>query len=123
MIAPTISANETSLPANQISQPSDSIDVRTPATCELLMDAVRPIALKISTGPIMTTLMYSLMRCTRLRDCGMRQVKFSACSNTHKKMTQLLGKPPVLNSSATMVSAGVVRIIDLENQGYKLIKP
>jgi len=50
-------------------------------------------------------------------------VKFSACTNTFNAMTKLLGEKPVLNSNATMVSAGVVRIIDLENQGYKLIKP
>ncbi len=50
-------------------------------------------------------------------------VRFSACSNTLKKVTKKLGSEPVLNSNATHVSAGVVRIIDLVEDGYTLVKP
>ena len=50
-------------------------------------------------------------------------VRFAACSNTMKKMSKKLGKEPTLNSQATVVSAGVVRIIDLVNEGYLLVKP
>lgn len=50
-------------------------------------------------------------------------VRFSACSNTLSKFTNLLGSEPALNSNATRVSAGVVRIIDLVDQHYTLIKP
>jgi len=50
-------------------------------------------------------------------------VRFSACSNTLSKVTRKLGSEPVLNSNATHVSAGVVRIIDLVGQGYTLVKP
>ncbi len=50
-------------------------------------------------------------------------VRFSACSNTLSKFTKLLGSEPALNSNATRVSAGVVRIIDLVDQGYTLVKP
>lgn len=50
-------------------------------------------------------------------------VEFAACKNTLANMTKLIGEPPALHSSATPVSAGVVRIIELENKGYKLIKP
>ena len=59
-------------------------------------------------------------RINGLTDSG---VKFSACKNTIAKMTKLLGEEPQLNSNATPVTAGVVRIIDLQNQGFKLIKP
>ena len=55
-----------------------------------------------------------------LTDSG---VKFSACKNTIKHMTKNLGHTPELNSNAVPVSAGVVRIIELQNQGFKLIKP
>lgn len=55
-----------------------------------------------------------------LADSG---VRFAACNNTLAAMTKKLGKTPKLHSSATHVSAGVVRIIDLESEGYKLIKP
>ncbi len=50
-------------------------------------------------------------------------VRFSACSNTIRGMGKKLGHPPVLNSKAITVSAGVVRIIDLQEKGYYLIKP
>jgi intracellular sulfur oxidation DsrE/DsrF family protein len=50
-------------------------------------------------------------------------VQFSACKNTIAGMTKLLGHAPELNPSAVPVSAGVVRIIDLVDQGYQLIKP
>ncbi len=50
-------------------------------------------------------------------------VRFSACSNTIRNMGKKLGHPPELNPNAVRVKAGVVRIIELMNQGYKLIKP
>lgn len=50
-------------------------------------------------------------------------VKFSACSNTIRNMSKKLGHKPLLNSNAVVVSAGVVRILDLVSQDYDLIKP
>ena len=50
-------------------------------------------------------------------------VTFSACANTTKKMTKILGHAPALNSKSVTVSAGVVRIIDLVKKGYTLVKP
>jgi len=50
-------------------------------------------------------------------------VKFSACGNTQKNMTKLLGHAPKMNKNAVTVGAGVVRIIELTNKGYMLIKP
>lgn len=50
-------------------------------------------------------------------------VRFAACNNTITNMTKLLGEKPELHKNATPVSAGVVRIIDLQNKGYKLVKP
>jgi len=50
-------------------------------------------------------------------------VRFSACMNTMKKMTQALGHEPKLIDKASPVPAGVVRIVDLVGQGYILIKP
>ena len=59
-------------------------------------------------------------RISGLVDSG---VRFAACSNTITAMTKALGHPPEINPSATNVSAGVVRIIDLVNDGYVLVKP
>jgi len=50
-------------------------------------------------------------------------VRFSACKNTIRNFTKKLGRAPELNANAIPVSAGVVRIIELENEGFKLIKP
>ena len=50
-------------------------------------------------------------------------VRFSACENTIRGFTKKLGKEPTLNPHAMRVSAGVVRILDLVEQGYVLIKP
>ena len=55
-----------------------------------------------------------------LADSGIR---FSACKNTIRNFTKKLGHSPELNANAIPVSAGVVRIIELENEGFKLIKP
>lgn len=50
-------------------------------------------------------------------------VRFSACDNTTRKVTEVLGHPPIFNDNAGHVSAGVVRILELVEQGYTLIKP
>lgn len=50
-------------------------------------------------------------------------VRFSACENTTRKVTKVLGHAPEFNPKAQHVSAGVVRILDLIDQGYTLIKP
>ena len=59
-------------------------------------------------------------RISGLTDSG---VRFAACENTLKKVSKNLGKTPALNSNATRVPAGVVRILDLVNDGYILVKP
>ena len=50
-------------------------------------------------------------------------VAFAACGNTLTKMSKILGHAPELHSSAATVPGGAVRIVDLQNQGYKLLKP
>jgi intracellular sulfur oxidation DsrE/DsrF family protein len=50
-------------------------------------------------------------------------VRFSACENTTRKVTEVLGHRPAFNPNAQHVSAGVVRIVDLVGQGYILVKP
>ena len=59
----------------------------------------------------------------RINGLSENGVRFAACGNTMKKMTSQLGHQPKLNSQASVVPAGVVRIIELVDQGYTLIKP
>ncbi|MDH3561469.1 MAG: hypothetical protein OEN52_11020 [Gammaproteobacteria bacterium] len=50
-------------------------------------------------------------------------VRFAACNNTIANMTKNLGHEPALNPNAVRVGAGVVRILELVDQGYTLVKP
>ena len=77
----------------------------------------------VAFGPGLRLLFADNTNSKRIAGLASNNVKFTACGNTLTKMTSLLGKEPKLNSNAKIVPGGAVRIIDLENQGYKLIKP
>ena len=59
----------------------------------------------------------------RIEGLASNGVKFSACMNTIAAIKKKSGKEPVINKHAGKVSAGVVRIMDLVDKGYTLIKP
>jgi len=48
---------------------------------------------------------------------------FSACNNTKQGMEKREGHPITIIPQATIVPAGVVRIMELEEQGYSYVKP
>lgn len=48
---------------------------------------------------------------------------FSACGNTHRKMSEKAGSDIALIDEATMVPSGVVQIIELQEQGYAYVRP
>ncbi len=50
-------------------------------------------------------------------------LSFSACGNTHRRMSEKAGKDVVLISEAKMVPAGVVRLMELQEQGWTYIRP
>ena len=50
-------------------------------------------------------------------------ISFAACGNTHRKMSEKAGKDVVLMEEATMVPSGVVRLIELQEQGYAYVRP
>jgi intracellular sulfur oxidation DsrE/DsrF family protein len=50
-------------------------------------------------------------------------VRFFACSNTITNMSKILGKPVKVNTHATSGKGGIVRIKELTDQGYLLVKP
>ena len=54
---------------------------------------------------------------------GMDNVSFSACGNTHRKMSEKAGKEIALMSEAGMVPSGVIRLIELQEEGYAYLKP
>lgn len=50
-------------------------------------------------------------------------VRFAACKNTVAAMTRALDHAPALNPRSTPVDAGIVRILELTDQGYTLVRP
>ena len=50
-------------------------------------------------------------------------LKFSACGNTLNGMTKKEGKMPELIGEATIVPSGVVRLMELQEQGWTYIRP
>ncbi len=48
---------------------------------------------------------------------------FSACGNTHRKMSQKAGKDVPLLPEAGIVPSGVVRLVELQEEGYAYVRP
>jgi len=47
----------------------------------------------------------------------------SGCGNTHRKMSKKTGKNVPIMSDIKMVPSGVVRLVELQEQGYAYVKP
>jgi intracellular sulfur oxidation DsrE/DsrF family protein len=48
---------------------------------------------------------------------------FSACGNTHRAMSEKAGKEVKLLPEAGIVPSGVVRLVELQEQGYAYVRP
>lgn len=77
----------------------------------------------VAFGPGLRLLFADNANRGRIGDLSQQGVRFAACENTIANMSRILGEEPVLNDKAVRVSAGVVRILDLEADGYTLIRP
>lgn len=53
----------------------------------------------------------------------MENLTFAACGNTHRKMSEKAGKEIKLMDEAGMVPSGVVRLIELQEEGYAYVRP
>jgi len=53
----------------------------------------------------------------------MENLTFSACGNTHRKMSAKAGKDVEIMSEARIVPSGVVQLIALQEQGYAYVRP
>lgn len=54
---------------------------------------------------------------------SMPNVAFAACGNTRKRMQKAEGKEIPLVSQAKVVPSGVVRLMELQEQGWSYIRP
>jgi len=77
----------------------------------------------VAFGPGLRLLFEENANKGRIKSLVDNGVRFSACKNTIRNMGKKLGHPPDLNPNAVKVDAGVVRIVELMDKGYKLIKP
>lgn len=50
-------------------------------------------------------------------------LQFSACGNTLNGMTKKEGKEPKLISEAKLVPSGVVRLVELQEEGWSYVRP
>jgi intracellular sulfur oxidation DsrE/DsrF family protein len=51
------------------------------------------------------------------------KIQFSACNNTKQNMEKTEGKAVSIISDATLVPSGVVRLMELQEQGWSYIRP
>lgn len=51
------------------------------------------------------------------------KIQFSACNNTKQNMEKAEGKTVPIMSDATLVPSGVVRLIELQEQGWSYVRP
>lgn len=77
----------------------------------------------VAFGPGLRLLFEDNVNSDRIKSLTTNNVAFSACGNTIVGMTKKLGHAPTLHANAKTVPGGVVRIINLVDQGYQLIKP
>ncbi len=50
-------------------------------------------------------------------------LSFAACGNTHRAMSERAGQEVQLLAEASIVPSGVVRLIELQQQGYAYVRP
>ncbi len=77
----------------------------------------------VAFGPGLRLLFEDNANTGRIHGLTSSGVRFAACKNTIANMSAKLGKQVALNEHATPVAGGVVRIKELTDQGYLLIKP
>ena len=51
------------------------------------------------------------------------EITFAACENTHRGMVKKAGRDVPLIDEATMVPSGVVRLMELQADGYAYVRP
>ena len=62
-------------------------------------------------------------RIERLKNHSLQEVTFLACGNTQARMEKSEGKPISILPQATMVPSGVVRLMELQEQGWSYVRP
>ncbi len=77
----------------------------------------------VAYGPGLGMLTSSSKQAERVSSLAMQDITFSACGNTMKKQQRKTGKMPSLADGVSVVTAGVLRIMELQEQGYAYVRP
>jgi len=77
----------------------------------------------VAYGPGLSMLTKKSKYSKRVKSLAVQGITFSACGNTIKKVTKKKGKKPKLTNGVVVVSAGVQRIIELQEKGYSYVRP
>ncbi len=77
----------------------------------------------VAYGPGLGLLTKKSGQASRVESLALQYIHFSACGNTMKKVAKKSGKMPVLLEGVDQVTAGVARIMELQQQGYAYIRP
>ena len=77
----------------------------------------------VAYGPGLTMLTPKSKASKRVPSLALQDITFSACGNTKAAMERKSGKKVELIEGVEIVTAGVLRIMDLQEQGYSYIRP
>ena len=77
----------------------------------------------VAYGPGLSMLIGGAKQSQRVSSLAQQDIVFSACGNTMKKVERKDGKPVILSEGVTVVPAGVLRIMELQEQGYSYVRP
>ena len=77
----------------------------------------------VAYGPGFSLLTLKSAMPKRIESLSMMDITFSACGNTMDTIEKKKGKKVELLEGVSVVQAGVVRIMELQAQGYAYIRP
>ena len=77
----------------------------------------------VAYGPGLGMMTAKSKHSSRVKSLALQDITFSACGNTMDKVKAKTGKHPVLSEGVGTVTAGVARIMELQEQGYSYIRP
>lgn len=77
----------------------------------------------VAYGPGLSMLTAGSPASIRVPNLAMQDIIFSACGNTMDSIEKKSGKKVQLVEGVSVVQAGVVRIMQLQEQGYAYLRP
>uniref|UniRef100_UPI0034DEEC21 DsrE family protein n=1 Tax=Candidatus Thiodubiliella endoseptemdiera TaxID=2738886 RepID=UPI0034DEEC21 len=77
----------------------------------------------VAFGPGLGILTTNNKNSSRVERMALNNIKFSACQNTMRGFKKKKGHFPTLTNGVDKTPAGVVRIGELQQQGYSYIRP